>query len=145
MNQFLKAAQLVLAILLLVSAIAQPVYTQGLDEEIGRQLGAAAGAGGAGYGPPQDPRFIIGYVIRAALSLIGTVLVVLLVYAGFLWMTAGGNSEQIDRAKGLIKNSVIGLLIIFAAYSITIAIVNLARGLPIDYGIGFRCIIPLAC
>ena len=40
-----------------------------------------------------DIRLIIARIIRVALSLVGIILVVLMIYAGYLWMTAGGNDE----------------------------------------------------
>ncbi|HTK05175.1 MAG TPA: hypothetical protein VL500_06315 [Candidatus Eisenbacteria bacterium] len=62
---------------------------------------------------------LIGSFIAAALGLLGVVLVVLVVYAGFIWMTAQGNDEKIKKAKGMITSAVIGMIIIFAAYAIT--------------------------
>jgi len=61
----------------------------------------------------------VGKVIGVALSLIGTIFTVLILYAGFLWMTAGGETDKIDKAKNILKSSVIGLLITLAAYSIS--------------------------
>lgn len=66
----------------------------------------------------------IGNVISIALSFIGVILLVILVYAGFLWLTAGGNEEQVGRAKKLIKNGIIGLTISLAAYLITSFVVQ---------------------
>ncbi len=68
--------------------------------------------------PTLDIRLIIARIIRVALSLVGIVLVCLMIYAGYLWMTAGGNDEQITQSKSIIRNAVIGLAIILSAYSI---------------------------
>jgi hypothetical protein len=62
---------------------------------------------------------MVGSIIRQILTLLGIILVVLIIYAGWLWMSAGGNTDQIDKAKKIIINAVIGLIIIFAAYAIT--------------------------
>lgn len=61
----------------------------------------------------------VGGYINSMLGLLGVVLVVLIIYAGFLWMTAGGSEEKIKKAKGILSNSIIGIVIILAAYSIT--------------------------
>lgn len=61
---------------------------------------------------------IVAGLIQAALSLVGVLLLIYLIYAGFLWMTAQGDGKQVDKAKDIIKNAVIGLIIIFAAYAI---------------------------
>jgi hypothetical protein len=49
---------------------------------------------------------------------LGVLFVCLTVYAGFLWMTAGGNEEHIEKAKKLLFRAVIGLIIVLSAYSI---------------------------
>lgn len=67
---------------------------------------------------------IVGRIIYAFLGLLGVILVVLIIYAGFLWMTAQGNDEQIKKAKQVITNAVIGLAIILSAWAITAWIIN---------------------
>lgn len=61
----------------------------------------------------------IGRMVKIALSLVGTIFFVLTVYAGFLWMTASGNEEQVTKATDILKMAIIGLVITLAAYSIT--------------------------
>jgi len=61
---------------------------------------------------------IIGGLVQAALGLLGIVLLVLILYGGFLWMTAGGNEDQVGKAKKIITNAVVGLVIVMAAYAI---------------------------
>ncbi|HLC69986.1 MAG TPA: Ig-like domain-containing protein [Patescibacteria group bacterium] len=78
--------------------------------------------------PSTDIRIIIARIIRAALGLLGIILLVIIIYAGFLWMTAGGNDEQIGKAKNIIKNGVIGLIIIMSAYAITQFIISSLLG-----------------
>ncbi len=60
----------------------------------------------------------VATVIKAFLSVLGLIFMVLLIYSGFLWMTAGGNAEQVQKAKDGIIRSIIGLIIIISAYSI---------------------------
>lgn len=60
----------------------------------------------------------IGVIINIILSLVGVILVVLIVYAGFLWMTAGGEEKKVESAKTILKNSIIGLIITLLAYGI---------------------------
>lgn len=61
----------------------------------------------------------IGTVIKAALSFVGVIFLVLMVYAGYLWMTARGAEEQIEKARKIITAAIIGLIITVGAYSIT--------------------------
>ncbi|MCX6779632.1 MAG: hypothetical protein NT034_00410, partial [Candidatus Magasanikbacteria bacterium] len=65
-----------------------------------------------------DIRIIIANIIKSALGLLGILAVSLMLYAGYEWMTSGGNEEQIGTAKKILLNAVIGLAIILSAYSI---------------------------
>ncbi len=60
----------------------------------------------------------IGSVIGIILSFVGVIFFILMIYAGLIWMTAQGNDQQIDKAKGLLINAIIGLIIVIAAYAI---------------------------
>ncbi len=61
----------------------------------------------------------MGTVVRAALSMVGIIFTVLMVYAGYLWMTARGEEEKVNKAIKIIQAAIIGLIIAVAAYSIT--------------------------
>jgi hypothetical protein len=79
-------------------------------------------AGQKGYGvsgTPTDIRETIGKIINFVLSLVGIVFFVLILYGGFLWMTASGNDEKVEKAQKIITASVIGLIIIVTAWMIT--------------------------
>ncbi|MBI4992566.1 MAG: hypothetical protein HZC26_00275 [Candidatus Magasanikbacteria bacterium] len=80
---------------------------------LGMEYGKATGLG------ETDVRFTTARIISAALGLLGTVALVLVLYAGFMWMTAGGDDEKAGSAKKILYAAVIGLVIILAAYSIT--------------------------
>jgi len=67
---------------------------------------------------------IIATIIQAGLGLLATIFIVLMVIAGFQWMTASGNEEKVKKATGMIKTAVIGLVIVLAAYAITYFIFN---------------------
>lgn len=66
-----------------------------------------------------DIRVIVARIIRNFFALLGIVAVVLILYGGFLWMTSNGEESQIDKAKRVILNAVIGLAIILSAVAIT--------------------------
>jgi len=74
--------------------------------------------------PSTDPRVIAVRIINIALGVIGIVLVVLVLYAGFLWMTAGGDGEKVNKAKKVLTNAVIGLVIVLSAWAITRFIIS---------------------
>ncbi len=67
----------------------------------------------------EDLRTTIGNIVRVVLGFLGLLAVLLVLWAGFLWMTATGNEDQIGKAKGILISAVIGLIIIMSAYAIT--------------------------
>ena len=67
-------------------------------------------------------------MINTALGLTGIILLVIIIYAGFLWMTAQGNEEQVTKAKNILKNAVIGMVLVFASYAIAWFVTSLAVG-----------------
>lgn len=89
-----------------------------LDCQQGLEGGGAV-ASVFGDTDPRDPRFIIADIIYVVLGLLGTIFIVILIYAGIKYMTSLGNEEQISSAKGQIVSAVIGLAIILSAYGIT--------------------------
>lgn len=70
-----------------------------------------------------------GQIIGIVLSFVGVIFLVLMIYAGISWMTAAGNEQQVSKAKDLLINSIIGLVIIFAAYAITVFVGNFVSGI----------------
>jgi len=66
-----------------------------------------------------DPRVIIGRIIQIALSFLGVIALGLIIYAGFLWMTSEGDEEKISKAKQILRNAAIGLVIILSSWAIT--------------------------
>lgn len=61
----------------------------------------------------------VGSIINAALSIIGVVFLVLMVYGGLLWMLSEGDDTKIGKARGLIFHSIVGLILVLSAYAIT--------------------------
>jgi hypothetical protein len=82
-------------------------------------------AEGTGLSNAVDIRIIIARIIRVALGFLGIIAVGLIIYAGFLWMTSGGNEEKIEQAKAILKNAVIGLIIVLSAFAIASFVLNM--------------------
>ncbi len=61
---------------------------------------------------------IIGQIINIFLSLLGIVFMILIIIAGYKWMTAAGNDEQVNQAKSYIKYAIIGLFVIAIAWGV---------------------------
>jgi hypothetical protein len=72
----------------------------------------------------QDIKTSIGNIVAVIFGFLGILLVLLLLYGGFLWMTSQGNEQQIEKAKQVIISAVIGLVITLAAYSLAAFIIT---------------------
>lgn len=83
------------------------------------QLQVSAFLGASGINTSATVGGITAKIITTVLSLLGIIFVILMIYAGYLWMMAQGNEDQVSKAKGIITTAIIGLIIIVAAYSIT--------------------------
>lgn len=81
-------------------------------------LGEAARSAGIPTSNP-DLTVTIGRMLAFVLGFTGTIFFILILYAGFMWMTAGGNQENIGKAQSILKNAIIGLVIVLSAYAIT--------------------------
>jgi hypothetical protein len=75
-----------------------------------------------------DPRTIAGRIINIVLGFLGVIVLGLLLYGGFVWMTANGNEEKIETAKKILKNAVIGLIIVLASWAIATFILSKLSG-----------------
>ncbi|MFH1187260.1 MAG: hypothetical protein V1688_00170 [bacterium] len=71
---------------------------------------------------------ITGDAIGIVLSLLGIIFMALIIYSGFLWMTARGNEENVQKAKDIMFNAVIGVAIIFTAYALTSFLIDSLYG-----------------
>jgi hypothetical protein len=57
-------------------------------------------------------------IINIALSITGVIFLALVVYAGYRWMTAGGDETKVKSATDILKRAVIGIVIVLSAYAI---------------------------
>ena len=78
--------------------------------------------------PRSDVRDYIGVVIETALGIVSLLFLILMVYAGFTWMTARGEQDKIDKAKKTIIAAIIGLALIVGGYAITRLVVGTIGG-----------------
>lgn len=88
-----------------------------VDRINGGQLSAFMGK--SGLSGTVRAENIVAVIIKTILSILGVIFVILMIFSGFQWMTAGGNEDQVKKSQSRIKNAVIGLVIVILAYSIT--------------------------
>ncbi len=62
---------------------------------------------------------VIGNIINVILGFVGIIFFVQMFYAGFRWMSSGGNEEVVTESKQTIKSAVIGMVVVFGAFVVT--------------------------
>ncbi len=82
------------------------------------------------YGRATENRLplFIGNLIKVVLGVVGMIFLILTVYAGVLYMTAAGDDTKVKKAKAMLGQTVIGLVIIIGAYVLTDYIITKLAG-----------------
>lgn len=71
-----------------------------------------------------DPRKIIGNLIQAILSIIGSIALLMFIYGGVIWITSMGNDKLVQKGKQILVWTVVGLAVIAGAYTLTNAVIS---------------------
>jgi len=79
-----------------------------------------AGKSGYNIGVTGNKMDIVVNVIIYVLGFIGLFFLIMVIYSGIQWISAGGNEDTITKAKTRLKNSIIGFAIIVLAYALTV-------------------------
>lgn len=92
-------------------------------------LAADLGLGNAkGIGLQGDLPGMIATIIKYALGLVGAIALAMIVYGGFLYITAAGDQKQIEKAKIVIIYAVIGIVVIGVSYALVQFVVGAFNG-----------------
>jgi len=111
-----------LTIIACLSVLIMPIVTHAADATgLKATTQYLTNVGEAAYGVKQAPDLpsLVGKIINIFLSILGVLFVVLMVYAGYSWMTSYGNEQKVTRAKNIIIDATLGLIIILIAYAIS--------------------------
>ncbi|PIZ99673.1 MAG: hypothetical protein COX77_00935 [Candidatus Komeilibacteria bacterium CG_4_10_14_0_2_um_filter_37_10] len=93
--------KILLVLLLLI--IALPVLAVKIDNPLGAI---------------NSPELLAGKIIKTVLGLIGIISLLYFITGGFMWMTAGGNSEKVKKGRDTLIWATLGLLVIFSSYTV---------------------------
>jgi len=72
----------------------------------------------AGVQKTGDLTVLLAAIIKVLLGMIGMIFFILIIYGGFSWMTSSGNDTKITKAKNILIQAIIGLLVSILAYGI---------------------------
>jgi len=117
-HKFIKAIIFCLLIVFSLQVMPVAMATDGDTTESSKLQKVGRGIYGTET-PPPSIAVMVGVYIRAFLTMLGIVMVIIIVYAGYLWMTAGGDTEQVKKARAYITNGIVGLIITLSAFAIT--------------------------
>ena len=128
MKFFSRSRKKITAKIIVISAVLLfliiPVYFVGA-QDVGLNEASNIGLPGPNG---RDIKTLLVDIVRYLLSFLGLLAVVVIIYAGWLWMSSGGNQYQLEKAKKTLTNAVIGLVIIVFSFVIVSWIANLILG-----------------
>ncbi|MFH1286274.1 MAG: hypothetical protein ABII02_00800 [Candidatus Magasanikbacteria bacterium] len=101
---------------LLAFVFVLPAFAAKTLSDADTNLGKVVGPSGV---PTTSLQVQAGNAIRVALTVVGTLFFLLMIYAGLWWMAARGNEEKIKKARGTLIAAMVGLSIIVGAYAVT--------------------------
>ena len=92
---------------------------QGLQDAFGNILTDTANQAGYGTTSNNDLLTSVSNIIFLVLYMLGTIFLLIIIYSGIRWMTAGGNEHSIEKAKNTINQAIIGLIVVVGAYALS--------------------------
>jgi hypothetical protein len=110
------------------TALPQAVFAFSVNDTGLRQTGARTYASTLNM----DAGTFLGvFVMRPLFQIAGLIFLILIIYSGILWMTDRGDLDYVKKAKSILTNSVIGLILLMAAYAITdFVLINISNRTP---------------
>ena len=116
MKKFLFLAVLTTFVLTALPALATSDLSD--PDNLGLGYGTYTGLG------TKDVREGVMTIVNVLLGFLGIIAILIILYGGFLWMTAAGNEEKVDQAKKIITAGIIGLIIIFVSFAIATFVIE---------------------
>lgn len=115
-NTFLREAfifaGLMGAALVVTSILAEPTFATSMIDNSDNIDAVSNLTGGE-----TDLKSIVKTILNFALSFLGFVMVIMIIYAGVLYVTAAGNEENVGKAKKILMYCAIGTLLIFISFA----------------------------
>jgi type IV secretory pathway VirB2 component (pilin) len=116
-----KIAAGILTVMVL-SIFALPAVVSAQDLDLGLENAAGIGLG------DKDLKDSINSIIQIILSFLGILAVIIILWGGFIWMTAAGDDTKVGKAKSLIISGIVGIVIILSAYIIANFVITQVGG-----------------
>ncbi|MBI95809.1 hypothetical protein CL656_01535 [bacterium] len=123
MKKFLKKA----SIMLCLTSILMGIFVfapAGIASAFNTPISEVPSAIVQQTGGEGDLKSLVLRIVNFFLLFLGFLCVLFIIYAGFLYVTSATDEGNVDTAKGIMKNALIGILIILLSYSIVNTILS---------------------
>ena len=118
-----KAAVSLLTGAVLMMSTFSMAHAQGFISPSDNPQAVATATGGQG-----SFRQLALTVVNFFLTFLGLIAVVMIIYGGFLYVSAAGKEDKIEQAKKIIMYSVIGIIIILLSFAIVNTVLGAGTG-----------------
>lgn len=75
-----------------------------------------------------DFKTLANRIINFFLGFLGFISILMVIYAGILYVTSAGNDESVGKAKKILLYAVIGIIVIFLSFALVNTILGAASG-----------------
>lgn len=73
-------------------------------------------------------RGLVLTIVNFALTFLGLLAVIMVIYGGFLYVSSGGNEESVNKAKKILLYAVIGIVVIIVSFALVNTILGAGKG-----------------
>lgn len=80
---------------------------------------------GGGIAGSQSYKEVIPQVIKTLLLVSGSIAILFIILGGFRYMSSRDNADSAKKARSMIVNAVIGLIVIILSYAIVLIVTNI--------------------
>jgi len=120
MSHLQKTLLITLLLLIILFSMPHGVYASWVTEVLKNQelipAGCTSGRQERGQcGVPEIMQLLFN-ITQLMLGVMGSAALLMFTYGGFLWIISAGKSQQVEKAKGILLNSIYGIIIILCAW-----------------------------
>lgn len=117
-SRWLTLSLTVMACVVCAVGLSLPISTHAaLTQDITAQYDTAGSK--AGLSKEKGPQQLIAEAIQVILGMVGTLFLVLIVFAGYVRLTAHGEEDRIKKSTSTAVAALLGLAIVLIAYGVT--------------------------
>ncbi len=102
--------------------------TSPCPDNLNRECLALENPIGSGKTGITDVNVLLGTLIKAALGIVGSLTLLMLVWGGFQWLTSAGNAEKVKKGTQTMIWAIVGVALVFSSYIILKTFTDLLTG-----------------